>query len=70
MILLLRRLISTKNIINTKNIKNPKKISYDTQYETRDFTRILMVKDIRPMNYYQTRAFKKYPPNLKKDFDN
>ena len=69
MILLLRRLISTKNI-STKNIKNPKKISYDTQYETRDFTRILYVKDIKPMNYYQTLAFKKYPPNLKKDFDN
>ena len=69
MILLLRRLISTKNI-STKNIKNPKKISYDTQYETRDFTRILNVKDIKPMNYYQTLAFKKYPPNLKKDFDN
>ena len=42
------------------------KIPYHKQYETRDFIRKnnIDLKNIK--NYYETEAFKKYKPNLKR----
>lgn len=43
-----------------------KKISYHKQYETRDFISKNNIDLQNFKNYYETEAFKKYKPNLKR----